>query len=262
MNAAASSFELDKKRIIQWVQGISEPKLLERIKYLMATESDADWRDDISEDERKAIEEGIQQINAGQWVTHEEVKKQFQALEGNPNQAPPKDGTFRKMGGGNNFVLEPKNTSSKAQPSQMKPTEKQIEEIAEDLDCGMRCYYNLKTGEIKAIPDFDNLLGGDEEPWEDEINELEENWADYFEFKGLGSRDSFRIMADFAEGVANAGIQDRLINALNRPKPFQNFKFQIDNSGEYRQQWFDFNKMRYVLWVKKQIDSQNFDSHE
>jgi predicted transcriptional regulator len=77
MNAAASSFELDKKRIIQWVQGISEPKLLERIKYLMASESDADWRDDISEDERKAIEEGIQQINAGQWVSHEEVKNSY-----------------------------------------------------------------------------------------------------------------------------------------------------------------------------------------
>jgi hypothetical protein len=175
---------------------------------------------------------------------------------------------FQKMkpsanwGGGNDFVLEPMNTSSNEKPAQLKPTEKQIQEIAEDLDFGMRCYYNLKTGEIKSIPDFDNLLGGDEEPWEGEINELEENWADYFEFKGLGSRDSFRIMADFAEGVANAGIRDRLINALNRPKPFQNFKFQIDNSGEYRQQWFDFKKMRYVLWVKKQIELENFDSHE
>ena len=33
----------------------------------------------------------------------------------------------------------------------MKPTEKQIEEIADNLDSGMRCFYNLKSGEIKTI---------------------------------------------------------------------------------------------------------------
>jgi hypothetical protein len=31
----------------------------------------------------------------------------------------------------------------------MKLNDKQIEEIADNLDCGMRCFYNLKTGEIK-----------------------------------------------------------------------------------------------------------------
>lgn len=59
MNAAANSFDSDKKRIIQWVLELSEPKLLEKIKYLMASESDADWWDEISVEERKAIEEGI-----------------------------------------------------------------------------------------------------------------------------------------------------------------------------------------------------------
>jgi hypothetical protein len=38
----------------------------------------------------------------------------------------------------------------------MKPTEKQIHEIAQDLDCGMGCFYNLKTGEIKTLLNFDN----------------------------------------------------------------------------------------------------------
>jgi hypothetical protein len=77
MNAAANSFDSDKKRIIQWVLELSEPKLLEKIKYLMASESEADWWDEISVEERKAIEEGIQQINAGQWVSHEEVKNSY-----------------------------------------------------------------------------------------------------------------------------------------------------------------------------------------
>lgn len=141
----------------------------------------------------------------------------------------------------------------------MKLTEKQIAEIAEELDCGMRCFYNLKTGEIKTIINSDNWIGADEEPWEEVWNEIEDNWDDYFEFKGLESHESYQIMADFAENVENKRLQNNLINALNRRKPFQNFKWHIDNSGEYRQQWFDFKKMRYIEWVKEQIEINKKD---
>ncbi len=141
----------------------------------------------------------------------------------------------------------------------MKLTEKQIAEIAEELDCGMRCFYNLKTGEIKTIINSDNWIGADKELWEEVWNEIEDNWDDYFEFKGLESHESFQIMADFAENVENKRLQNNLINALNRRKPFQNFKWHIDNSGEYRQQWFDFKKMRYIEWVKEQIEINKKD---
>jgi hypothetical protein len=144
----------------------------------------------------------------------------------------------------------------------MKLTEKQIEEIADNLDSGMRCFYNLKTSEIKTLLNFDNWIGADEEPWEAESKEIDENWEDYFEFEGFESHDSFNIMADFAESIDDKDLQDKLIKALNRPKPFQNFKWHIDNSGEYRQQWFDFKKMRYIQWVIEQIDLKNLDFNE
>ena len=76
---------------------------------------------------------------------------------------------------------------------------------------------------------------------------------DYFEFEGFESHESFQIMVDFAESVDDQKLQNRLIYALNKSKPFSNFKWQVDNSGEYRQQWFDFKKMRYIEWVKEQI---------
>lgn len=144
----------------------------------------------------------------------------------------------------------------------MKLTDKQIEEIADNLDCGMRCFYNLKTGEIKTILNFDSWIGADEELWEEDSKEIDDNWDDYFEFEGFESHDSFQIMADFTESINDKGLQDNLINALNRPKPFQNFKWLIDNSGEFRQQWFDFKKMRYIQWVKKQIDLNEKDFNE
>jgi hypothetical protein len=144
----------------------------------------------------------------------------------------------------------------------MKLTEKQIEEIADNLDCGMRCFYNLKKGEIKTLLNFDSWMGADEKPWEEEFKEIDENWDDYFEFEGFETHESFRIMADFAERIDDPKLQDQLINALNRPKPFRNFKLQIDNSGEYRQQWFDYKKMRFVQWVKEQIDLNEQDFNE
>lgn len=141
----------------------------------------------------------------------------------------------------------------------MKLTEKQIEEIADNLDCGMRCFYNLKTGEMKTILNFESWIGADEEPWEEESNEIDENWGDYFEFTGFKSHESFQLMVDFAENVDDKRLQNKLINVLSKPKPFQNFKWQIDNSGDYRQQWFDFKKMRYIQRIKKQISFNNKD---
>ena len=141
----------------------------------------------------------------------------------------------------------------------MKLTERQIEEIADNLDCGMRCFYNYKSGEIKTILNFDSWIEADEEQWEEVSKEIDENWGDYFEFIGFESNESFQIMADFAEDIKDKGLQNKLINALNGRKPFQNFKWQIDNSGEFRQQWFDYKKMRYIQCVKEQIVINNKD---
>ena len=125
----------------------------------------------------------------------------------------------------------------------------------------MRCFYNLKSGEIKFLLNFDNWIGVDEDYQEDEYKEIDENFEDYFEFQGFDSHEFFQIMADFAEIVDDSILQNKLINALNRPKPFQNFKWQIDNSGEFRQRWFDFKNRCYISSVKTQNDlySKNFN---
>ena len=142
----------------------------------------------------------------------------------------------------------------------MKLTEKQIEEIADDLESGMKCYYNLKSGIIKVIPDFEG--GFDDENWEEETKELDENESDYFEFENVNSHDSFSIMVDFAESVADVSLQDKLMKTLNRSRPFRNFKWEIDNSGAYRQKWFSFKTKRYIEWVKKQIEIFNLGINE
>ena len=139
----------------------------------------------------------------------------------------------------------------------MKLTKQQIKEVVDNLDGGMRCFYNLKSGVIKILSNYENMMIADEELWEEEIEELDRNWDDYFEFEALTSRESFLIMADFVDMVDDQILQNKLVNALNRPKPFRNFKYHIDDSGAYRQKWFDYKEMRYIEAVKQQIEVYN-----
>ncbi|MCK6614217.1 MAG: UPF0158 family protein [Ignavibacteriaceae bacterium] len=136
-------------------------------------------------------------------------------------------------------------------------TDKQILEIADTLEAGMKCYYNIKTGKIKEIPDFDTWTEIDDEVWEKDLNEIDEHPDDYLEFEGLITNESFQAMADFAESITDIKLQKKLFNALNKPKPFQNFRGQIDISGDFRTQWFDFRRMRFIEKVKKQIEMYN-----
>lgn len=78
----------------------------------------------------------------------------------------------------------------------MKPTQSQIEEIADELDSSMRCFFHLKTGKLISFPDFDEALGADEELFEEESKEIEEHWDEYFEFERLFSNvtKSWRIL--------------------------------------------------------------------
>lgn len=136
-------------------------------------------------------------------------------------------------------------------------TKEQIKEIAEQLDCGMNCYIHKETGIIKSVPDFDSWQTGDTELWEDVLNELDENWGNYLEIERMESHESFDIMVEFAEDVDSRELHNTLINVLNRKHPFGNFKWVIDNSGPYRQKWFDFKSQSLKDWVIAQLDSSD-----
>jgi len=129
----------------------------------------------------------------------------------------------------------------------MKPTEKQIKNIAESLDSGMRSFFHLKTGEIKELPNFENWLDtSTSDLWDDDVKEIEKNSEDYFEFEDIDSYEFYQIMTDFAESVEDIRLQERLIQALSSSKPFRNFKWQIEYSGNYREKWFDFKMKRDI----------------
>jgi hypothetical protein len=141
--------------------------------------------------------------------------------------------------------------------SNLNFSQEQIKDIAERFECGMVCYINTKTLKIIYLLDELGMADADMECWQDDLDEIEENYSDYFIIEKMNSTEAFRIMEDFAEIINDKNLKDQLINALNRRKPFQNFKWIIDNSGEYRQKWFDFRSKYYVTWITDQIADYN-----
>lgn len=127
-----------------------------------------------------------------------------------------------------------------------------IKDIADNLELGMRCFVHSNSKEIKFIPDYDRYPEMDPELFAEDREEVESNPEDYIEITGMRSRDSFTVMADFTDTVDDE-LKEKLIQALNRPKPFRSFKFVIDNSGPYREKWFSFKESRLIDWVERQL---------
>lgn len=126
----------------------------------------------------------------------------------------------------------------------------QIKEIAEELDIGNRCYFHRTTYKLLFIPDFDNNFYAEREFFEEELDELENNFDEYLEIEKPNSNNSFEIMLNFVESLEDKNnLKQQLANVLQKSKPFRQFKFLIDNSGPYRQQWFDFKSQQLQLWV-------------
>lgn len=142
----------------------------------------------------------------------------------------------------------------------MELSEKQIEDIAEDLECGFRIFLNTETKEIKTILEWDELAS--DEFWETELTEIEQDPDKYIEFDKMDSRKEFRLMEDFVETVDNEELKKKLELGLRLSKPFRNFKDIIDDENEYKQKWFEFKRARYIDFVKEQLSDYHNESED
>ncbi|PCH66515.1 MAG: hypothetical protein COC01_07805 [Bacteroidetes bacterium] len=136
-------------------------------------------------------------------------------------------------------------------------TTDQTKSIADDLDCGLKCYVNKITKELKTIPGFEKNSDADEEPLEEIRRELEEDGTDYLVIENMTSNYLFVLIEDFVDTIDDKHLKDQLEYVLRRPKPIRNFKYKIDHSGDYRQKWFNFKSKRYIEWVEDQINRYN-----
>jgi hypothetical protein len=135
----------------------------------------------------------------------------------------------------------------------MKITTKQINEIAQDLDSGMKVFLNRKTLEFKSVFDWDDMI--ETEPGEETAETIENEWPDAIIFDKMDSREAFRVMEDFIDEIEDPQFQEDLIKILSRRSPFANFKAEVETS-EYRELWFSFRTKKYEDYVRYRLSSE------
>lgn len=64
-----------KLELIQWLSTIEDLNILEKISNLISREKQKDWWNEISEDEKSAIEKGIAEAEAGKLNPHSKARE-------------------------------------------------------------------------------------------------------------------------------------------------------------------------------------------
>lgn len=135
-----------------------------------------------------------------------------------------------------------------------KIDEAQINDIAQNCLIGMLSFVHKETLEIVVYPDIRHIIEFDEndELWAETTEKLDENIMDYVRIEPMESYESFKLRENFVTVVDDASLQNDLIAALERRKPFRNFKHVVDHSN-YRQAWFAFELEQTMEYVKQNL---------
>jgi len=69
--------QAEKLSLIRWLTEVTEPAVIKRFIALKNNEA-TDWWDEIGEDEKAEIEEGLAEADRGELVPHKEVMAKYQ----------------------------------------------------------------------------------------------------------------------------------------------------------------------------------------
>ena len=77
MKSKVIDIKSEKLELIQWLAGISDAAIIKNFLALKK-EIEVDWWDEISGEERLAIDEGLAQIDNGEIILHQDVMDKVQ----------------------------------------------------------------------------------------------------------------------------------------------------------------------------------------
>ena len=118
-----------------------------------------------------------------------------------------------------------------------------------------RSFINMETPEVE-IHAAEYYF--EENEMEDTAQAALNNPDKFFPVEHSTSSKAFGVMEAFVETLRDNGLRSQLINALQRKKPFANFKYIIDNSP-LRQEWFQFRDEAYAAIAKEWIEENASD---
>jgi hypothetical protein len=72
------SIEKEKLEIIKWVTNLKDDTAIERLRMLRVNPKKLDWWNEITNEEKAAIDKGLADIKAGRVKPHKEAKKLYE----------------------------------------------------------------------------------------------------------------------------------------------------------------------------------------
>lgn len=78
MRSKTLNVEKEKLEIIKWVTGLKDNTAIERLKMLRQKPGKADWWTEITDEERAAIDKGLDDVKAGRVKLHAQAKKLYE----------------------------------------------------------------------------------------------------------------------------------------------------------------------------------------
>ena len=72
------NMEKEKLEIIKWVSNLKDESAIEKLRKLRKNPKKLDWWKEVSEEEKTAIDKGLEDIKAGRVKPHKEAKKLYE----------------------------------------------------------------------------------------------------------------------------------------------------------------------------------------
>lgn len=72
------NLEKEKLEIIKWVTGLKDNTAIEKLRMLRKNSKKLDWWNEITDEEKTAIDKGLADIKAGRVKLHKEAKKLYE----------------------------------------------------------------------------------------------------------------------------------------------------------------------------------------
>jgi hypothetical protein len=138
----------------------------------------------------------------------------------------------------------------------MQITAKQLADMAQEIEIGMKVYINRNTYEIRSVMDWEDS-NGDTEEWENEEEKILEEWEDFAVVTKMESWEAFRVMEDFMVEVQDERMKKDLIRILEKKRPFANFKAVVESSVLH-ENWFAYRANAMLEYIKEQLIDEDF----
>jgi hypothetical protein len=80
MKTAMSQLNIEKEKleIIKWVTDLKDDTAIEKLRMLRVNPKKLDWWNEITEEEKSAIDKGLADIKAGRIKPHKEARKLYE----------------------------------------------------------------------------------------------------------------------------------------------------------------------------------------